>query len=152
MSLKNTTIKVENLLSSFLLENNLILWDIIFAREGSELFLTIYIDKKDEMIDITDCEKLSRYLDPILDATEFDSLPAYTLCVSSPGLERSLTKPQHFLSVIGEKIELKFYKSIDGTKTLTGILTNYADDTITLDETDKYNIKDIASAKLCYEF
>lgn len=152
MSLKNTITKVENLLGSFLIENNLVLWDIIFAQEGSELFLTIYIDKKDEMIDITDCEKVSRYIDPILDAKEFDSLPAYTLCVSSPGLERSLNKPEHFLSVIGEKVEIKFYKSIDGNKTISGILTSYTPDTITLDETNEYNHKDIASAKLCYEF
>lgn len=152
MSLKNTVTRVQALIESFLIENNLILWDIVFAREGSELFLTIYIDKKDEMIDITDCEKVSRYVNPLLDDKEFDALPAYTLCVSSPGLERALNKPEHFLSVIGETIELKFYKSIDGSKAVTGILTGYTADTITLDETNEYNHKDIASAKLCYEF
>lgn len=152
MSLKSTTAKIETLIHPFLIENNVILWDIIFAREGSELFLTIYIDKPDAMIDITDCEKLSRYLDPILDGSEFDTLPAYTLCVSSPGLERTLNKPEHFLSVVGETIEIKFYKSINGFKSISGILTSYTPDTIILDGTNEYNSKDIASAKLCYEF
>ena len=42
------------------------LWDVEYVREGSERFLRLYIDK-DGGIDIEDCEKIHRAMDPILD-------------------------------------------------------------------------------------
>ena len=48
------------------------LWDVEYVREGADWFLRIYIDK-DGGVDITDCEAISRALDPILD--EKDPIP-----------------------------------------------------------------------------
>ena len=42
------------------------LWDVEYVREGGEWFLRLYIDK-DGGVDISDCEAISRALDPILD-------------------------------------------------------------------------------------
>ena len=48
------------------------LWDVEYVREGGEWFLRLYIDK-DGGVDISDCEAISRALDPILD--EKDPVP-----------------------------------------------------------------------------
>ena len=53
-------------------ENGCTLWDVEYVREGSERFLRLYIDKVGG-VDITDCEKISRAVDPILD--EEDPIP-----------------------------------------------------------------------------
>ena len=42
------------------------LWDVEYVREGSERFLRLYLDKEGG-VDITDCEAISRAVDPILD-------------------------------------------------------------------------------------
>ena len=42
------------------------LWDVEYVREGSEYFLRLYLDKEGG-VDINDCERISRAMDPILD-------------------------------------------------------------------------------------
>lgn len=61
-------------------------WDVEYVREGSDWFLRIYIDKEGG-VDISDCEAVSRAMDPILD--EKDPIPnSYTFEVCSAGLEQ----------------------------------------------------------------
>ena len=67
-------------------ERGLLVWDVTFEKEGPRHMLTVVVDKEGG-VDIDDCEYVSRAIDPLLDAPEFDSLPSYTLCVSSAGLE-----------------------------------------------------------------
>lgn len=70
------------------------LWDVEYVREGGEWFLRLYIDK-DGGVDISDCEAISRALDPILD--EKDPVPdSYNFEVCSAGLERQLKRPSDF--------------------------------------------------------
>jgi len=66
-------------------ENGVELWDVEFEKEGGVQLLTVTIDREGG-VDISQCEAISRAIDPMLDAKEFDSLPSYTLCVSSAGL------------------------------------------------------------------
>lgn len=62
------------------------LWDVEYVREGADWYLRLYIDK-DGAVDINDCEKVSRAMDPILD--EKDLIPdSYTFEVCSAGCER----------------------------------------------------------------
>ena len=113
-------------------ELGIAIWDVDFEKEGSIYCLNIYLGGERE-ISIDDCEKISRFVDPLLDAKVFDSLPAYTLCVSSAGLERKLVKPSHFEEFIGSLVSVGFYKSIDGTKNIEGILVSYNDGNVTID-------------------
>ena len=94
-------------------------WDVEFVKEGSGWFLRVTIDS-DDGIDIDDCEKVSRAISPILD--EVDPIEQnYTLEVSSPGLERTLRKPEHFESCIGEEIEVRLYSPDEsGSKAYKG--------------------------------
>lgn len=112
------------------------LWDVEYVKEGADMILRITIDKP-EGIDIEDCEKMSRAIDPIID--EADPIEvSYKMEVSSPGIERVLSRPEHFTSCIGEKIEVKLYAPIDGKKQIVGILGASDEKTITVavDEND----------------
>ena len=107
------------------------LWDVEYVREGADWFLRIYIDK-DGGVDITDCEAISRALDPILD--EKDPIPdSYHFEVCSAGLERVLKRPGDFQQFLGSKVLLRLYRPRDGRKEYIGVLKDYQDGTITLE-------------------
>ena len=96
MQAKELVRRVEEMVMPLCEANGVLLWDVEFEKEGGQYMLTVTIDREDG-VDIDHCEKISRALDPMLDAKEFDSLPPYTLCVSSAGLERRLKKPEQCL-------------------------------------------------------
>ena len=73
------------------------LWNVEYVKEGADFVLRVTIDRFDteEGITIDDCEAMSRAIDPILDL--HDPIPdQYLLEVSSPGIERELTRDDHF--------------------------------------------------------
>ena len=106
-------------------------WDVEYVREAAEWFLRITIDSENG-IDIDDCEKVHRAIDPVLD--EADPIEdAYRLEVSSPGLEREIRTDVHFEACIGEKILCKLFTKLDGKKEYTGILKAYENKQIVLD-------------------
>lgn len=150
MTAKEVCKRVWEISEPFACEMGVTLWDVTFEKEGGQYMLTITIDR-DGHTDIDDCEKLSRAVDPLLDAKEFASLPPYTLCVSSAGLTRRLKRPEHFAAFLGSEVEVKFYRPIDGSKTVVGTLRGYEDGCITL-ETDGgvtvYEPKDVAAVRL----
>ncbi len=81
------------------------IWDIRFLKEGTDWFLRIFIDKP-EGISINDCENMSRAIDAPLD--ELDPIEqSYCLEVSSPSLERELTRPEHFERYSGSPVKVK---------------------------------------------
>ena len=129
------------------------IYDVEFVKEGEEYYLRVYIDK-DGGVTIDDCEAASRALSDELDKEDFIS-EAYILEVSSPGLGRTLKKERHFLNSIGEEIEIKTYKPIDGLKEFTGILKEYKEGT-TVIETDvgdmSFTSEMIAKASLTIDF
>ena len=130
-------------------ENGLELWDVEYVSEGGQWYLRIYIDKEDG-VSIDDCEKVSRALDPILD--EKDPIPtSYIFEVSSAGLERTLKQPAHFQRFLGENVEVKLYKPLDGSKLYAGNLTAYENGDVTIDcggKTMHFTKKQVASVRL----
>lgn len=99
------------------------LWDVAYVREGADYVLRLTIDKPDVSGSITveDCEAMSHAADPVLD--EADPIgQGYLLEVSSPGLERDLTREEHFTLCAGEKAELRLFAPLDGRRSFTGIL------------------------------
>ena len=84
------------------------IWDVSFEKEGAYWYLRVFIDHEDG-ITIDDCTDVSHAIDPIID--EADPIDkAYYLEVCSPGLERELSRPEHFIKMQGEKIKVKLYK------------------------------------------
>ena len=99
------------------------LWNVEYVKEGADFVLRVTIDRFDteEGITIDDCEAMSRAIDPILD--EHDPIPdQYLLEVSSPGIERELTRDDHFELCVGEKVEVRLFAPVDGSRVWVGIL------------------------------
>ena len=106
------------------------IWDVTYQKVGADYHLEITIDS-DEGIDIEDCERVHRAIDPILD--EVDPIEGfYYLEVSSPGIERELRTPEHILASLGMRAEAKLYTPIDGKKSILGELVRYEDGKLTI--------------------
>ncbi len=124
--------RTEQLLSPITEQYGVEIYDVEYVKEGSDWYLRAYIDKP-EGVNIVDCENVSRALSDVLDAEDF--IPdAYILEVSSPGLGRTLKKDRHLEKSLGEAVEIKTYKPIDGRKEFAGILIAYDADTVTIEE------------------
>ena len=133
--------------------NGCSLWDVEYVREGSERFLRLYIDK-DGGVDIEDCEKIHRAVDPILD--EKDPIPdSYHFEVCSAGLERALKRPSDFARFMDSPILVKLYRPRNGLKEIPGILRGYEDGKVTVEagkETITFEKSEVALVRLRVEF
>ncbi len=129
------------------------LWDVEYVREGSERFLRLYIDK-DGGVDIDDCERIHRAVDPILDKK--DPIPeSYHFEVCSAGLERALKRPSDFQQFMNSPILVKLYRPRNGLKEIPGILRGYEDGCVTVEagkETITLQKSEVALVRLRVEF
>lgn len=150
MQTKQIISRVEELVTPFCAEVGVSLWDVEFEKEGGEYMLTVTVDHP-EGVFIDQCEQISRALDPLLDAKEFNDMPSYTLCVSSAGLSRKLKKPEHFKAFLGEEIEIGTYRPIQKSKLHIGTLVSFEDGNVTLDSGNErivFEPKDITVVRL----
>jgi ribosome maturation factor RimP len=90
--------------------------------------LRVTVERSDgTSIDIDAITAATRILSRELDI--HDPIPSrYTLEVSSPGLERPLRTPAHFLRAVGQKVAVRTNPGVEGDRRVTGLLTT-ADDT-----------------------
>ena len=144
---------VEKLAKPVVEENGCSLWDVEYVREGSEYFLRLYLDKESG-VDINDCERISRAMDPILD--EKDPIPtSYHFEVCSAGLERALKRPSDFERFMGSAITVKLYRPRNGLKEIPCVLTGYEDGKVTVTagkETITFEKSEVALVRLRAEF
>ena len=128
-------------------------WNVEYVKEGADYILRIEIDSENG-IGIEDCERMSRAIDPILD--EEDPIEdSYSLEVSSPGVERTLSRPEHFEAMMGSKVEVKLFAAVNGAKSVVGELTGYADGDVTVEnDTGTLTLKkaDIAKVSTVFEW
>ena len=127
------------------------IWDVRYVREGGSNFLRIYIDRAGG-VGIEDCEKMSRAVDGPLDELDPIAEP-YCLEVSSPGVNRELTRPEHFRRYLGADVAVRLIRPLpDGRRDLRGTLRSYGDGTVSLSEASgeerELSRKDIASVRL----
>ncbi|MBQ7775407.1 MAG: ribosome maturation factor RimP [Lachnospiraceae bacterium] len=154
MSKKETyEAKTEELLLPIAQGHGVDIYDVEYVKEGSEYYLRAYIDKA-EGVNINDCENVSRALSDALDKADF--IPeAYILEVSSPGLGRTLKKDRHFEKCMGQDVEVKLFKAVDGCKEFEGALAGFDSDSITITVEDKEQTflrSDIAIIRLALDF
>jgi ribosome maturation factor RimP len=128
----STAEQIENILKPILASLNLVLWDLEFKKDGPRWLLRIYIDREGSGITLEDCETVSRDLGTVLDVE--DIVPhAYTLEVSSPGLDRSLTKPEHYQKSVGSLVKVKTFQPIKEKRVISGVLKGLEGDTVVLE-------------------
>ena len=100
--------------------------EIQLKGAGKARLLRVYIDKPGGVTH-GDCELISQRFGQLLD--EEDPIPDsnYTLEVSSPGIERRLSKPRDFERVVGRKIRLAVHPPGESRRHLEGRLAQFAD-------------------------
>lgn len=146
----NTISKVWEIVEPLAKQLGLEIWDIRFVKEGANHYLRIFIDKEGG-VGIDDCVDLSHAIDkPLDDADPIDC--SYCLEVSSTGIERELTRPEHFESRIGEPIKIKLIRAVDNQREFCGKLKSFLDGRITIvmdnSEEVSFDKKDTSWVKL----
>ena len=130
--------------------------EVEYQKEQGNWVLTIYIERQDgTAVDMDDCEKVSRAVDPVLD--EADPIKeAYYLSVSSIGLDRPIKKDRDFQRNLGQKVIVKLYAPLEKKKEYTGVLKDFNAQSFTLEinEGKAFTIlrKDAAQVKPHIEF
>ncbi len=126
------------------------LWDVRFVKEGADWFLRVIIDKP-EGVTINDCVDLTHLLNPVLDKA--DPIPqSYCLEVTSPGIERELTRPEHFAAYEGEPVTVLLIRPAEnGQREFVGLLVGVTDDTLSLElesgEVRQFSRKELAAIR-----
>ena len=106
------------------------LWDVEYVREAGTWYLRVYVDKEGG-VSIDDCERISRRLDPVLD--EADPIPeSYVFEVGSAGADRELKRPRDYELFMGSQVDVKLYKTLDGSKLYVGELCGYDNGSVTI--------------------
>jgi len=129
--------------------------DVQLLGGGNSRVLRIFIDKP-QGVTHSDCEFISMNVGTILDVE--DTIPGgrYTLEVSSPGVERRLTRPQEFQRFLGHKIKVVLRQAVDGQKHWAGMLKNFADGMITLEPSPgkslEFPLEQVEKANLKFEW
>lgn len=116
--------------------------------------LTVYIDTEDG-VDLDTCEKYHNAIDPMLDDYDFTLGAAYTLNVSSPGLDRPLKTSRDFDKALGQDVEIKLFAPEKGKKFFEGLLTDYDENTFTVkigNETKKFDKNKVAKVNIAVKF
>jgi ribosome maturation factor RimP len=94
--------------------------DLELRLGGKDGLIRVFIDRPDG-VGLSDCEAVSRQLSALLDVE--DPVPGhYVLEVSSPGLDRKLTKPEHFQRFVGRDVRIKLRFPVEGRKNFRGRL------------------------------
>lgn len=114
--------------------------EVEFAKKHNGDNLTVFIDKKEGYIDITDCEKVHNAIDEPLDELDPTMGKPYTLNVSSPGIDRPIVSDKDYNRNLGEVIEVKLFQAIDKKKVFIGKLLSFNETSIEI-EMEKETIK-----------
>lgn len=107
--------KIEQIAEDVCQREGCVLYDIEYSGSPQGRILRVFVDKNVEGgSSIDDCTNVSRGLNEVLDTNE-DAVPGgeYTLEVSTPGVDRVLTKPWHFEKAVGKKIRVKTREALE---------------------------------------
>ena len=107
------------------------IWGVEYRAQGKRSKLAIYIDRA-EGISVEHCERVSRRVSDVLDVEEVLS-SAYTLEVSSPGMDRPLFRPEDYRRFAGSLVKLRLAYPVDGRRKFTGRLRGLDDGNILLE-------------------
>jgi len=97
--------------------------------------LRVYIDSPDG-IGVDDCSRVSHQLSGVLDVEE-PIAGHYTLEVSSPGLDRLLSKPQDYERFAGQMVKVRLHALLEGRRKLVGVLKGIEQDQVIIEEEGK---------------
>jgi len=122
---------------------------------GHSRVLRIYIDKP-QGVTHADCEYISQNVGTILDVEDVVPGAGYTLEISSPGLERKLTKPREFERFVGQKVKVVLRQPVENQRHWVGALKSFAEGIITLEPSPgrsvQFPLEQVEKANLKFEW
>jgi ribosome maturation factor RimP len=127
--------------------------DVEYKKIGKNWTLRVLIDKN-QGVTVFDCQKLSREIEDLIEIHELIK-DHYVLEVSSPGLDRPLTKESDFIRNKGKQIQVNTYSPINNSKINTGTIRDFSNSTLFLEnkkDTLEIPLITIMQAKLIIEF
>ncbi len=114
------------------------------------------VSKEPQGVSHADCEFISQNVGTILDVEDVIPGSSYTLEVSSPGVERKLTKPRDFERFAGKKVKVALRQPVENQRHWMGTLKSFAEGIITLEpspgRTVQFPIEQIEKANLKFEW
>ena len=125
--------RVREIAARVAVERGLELVHIEFAASGRTMVVRVFIDKPPEGVTHHDCSAVSLDLGTILDVEDFIH-SAYTLEVSSPGLERGLYTLEDFRRYTGQLAKLKSREAINGQRNFRGRIAEVEDNVVIFDD------------------
>lgn len=140
--------EIENALLPIASEMQIEIVEVEF-KQGREPALTVYIDTEGG-VDLNTCEKFHRAIDPVLDELDPTFGAAYTLNVSSPGLDRPLKTARDFEKCMGERVEVKLFAPMKGKKLFEATLAGYDENCVELEaKGERLKLERTKIAKIC---
>ncbi len=106
--------------------------EVQFLGAGRGRVLRIFIDKP-EGVTHGDCELVSQQVSTILDIEDVIQGGSYHLEVSSPGVERKLSKPRDFERFLGQKAKVTLREPVENQRHWEGTLASFEDGQVTLE-------------------
>ena len=98
--------------------------ELVDARFSGGPLLTLLVDREDGPVDHAFCSRVVSAVSPALEEEGYDGM----IEVSSPGIERPLTKPEHFRRFVGKEAKVRTVEPVDGRRNFTGIIERTDDD------------------------
>jgi ribosome maturation factor RimP len=130
------------------------LWEVSFGKERGRMILRVVVDR-DGGVDLDTISETSERLSRRLDLEGFSGDRAYSLEVSSPGLERTLREPRHFRRSVGQRVKVKTATPAGGRRVHEGALVS-ADAEAVVIASDGGELRvpyaDIESARTVFEW
>jgi ribosome maturation factor RimP len=145
--------RVTELAAPFVESLGLALWGIEIAGGAGRPVLRVFIDGPDG-VDVEQCARVSRQLDLALDMEDLVH-GAYSLEVSSPGLDRRFFEFAQLVPYAGSELDVTLTVPLGGRKRFKGRIAALADGIVVLDcEGQEYSFafSSLAKARLCYHF
>jgi ribosome maturation factor RimP len=102
--------------------------ELVEARMSGGPLLTLLVDRENGPVDHEFCTRVISKVYPVLDGEGYDGL----IEVSSPGIERPLTKPSHFRRFVGHDAKVRLAELIDGRRNYTGTIERTSETGFTL--------------------
>ena len=112
-------------------------WGVEYRPRTPGAALKVFIDSPDG-VTIDDCERVSNQISALLDV-EDPIVESYRLEVSSPGLDRTLFRPEQYTASVGERVDVRLAFPFEGRRRFEGELAGVeGDDVVVRIEGDEY--------------
>jgi ribosome maturation factor RimP len=150
-----TTAKVQQIAERVASSEGLEIVEVQLLGGGGSRVLRIFIDKP-AGVTHADCEFISQQVGTILDVEDVIPGARYTLEVSSPGVERKLTKPREFERFVGQKVKVVLRQPLENQRHWAGALKSFAEGIITLEPSPgrsvQFPLEQVEKANLKFEW